>query len=153
LTACLPSESIPSTAGFPRISRRIGRSVKKSTNTTRGCAQNSMAPSARRLRSPDEGHPDLLEMLETVIEHRLMHAETLAYMLHRLAKERKVAAPAEVKWRTGQVKSGLVEIPEGRATIGLHTSDGDFARRCSAGTMSLMRTPWSFPSSPSIRTT
>jgi ergothioneine biosynthesis protein EgtB len=80
------------------------------------------------LAQPGQGHPDLLEMLETVIEHRLMHAETLAYMLHRLAKERKVAAPAEVKWRTGQVKSGLVEIPEGRATIGLHTSDGDFAR-------------------------
>jgi len=73
------------------------------------------------LEHPGEGHPDLLEMLETAIEHRLMHAETLAYMLHRLPSERKVAGPVESIWKTGQVKSGLVEIPEGRTTIGLQT--------------------------------
>ncbi len=67
------------------------------------------------MEHPGEGHPDLLEMLETAIEHRLMHAETLAYMLHRLPTDRKVAGPAESEWRTGQIKSGLVEIPEGRA--------------------------------------
>src|SRR5215831_8161445 len=33
------------------------------------------------LDHPSEGHPQLFEMLETAIEHRLMHAETLAYLL------------------------------------------------------------------------
>jgi iron(II)-dependent oxidoreductase len=80
------------------------------------------------LEHPGEGHPDLLEMIETAIEHRLMHAETLAYMLHRLPSERKGAARAEFKWKTGQVKSRLVEIPEGRATLGLHTPSDEFGR-------------------------
>src|ERR1700739_4508912 len=34
------------------------------------------------LRHPSDGHPQLTEMLEVAVEHRLMHAETLAYMLH-----------------------------------------------------------------------
>src|SRR5271169_599764 len=77
------------------------------------------------MEHPGEGHPDLLEMLETAIEHRLMHAETLAYMLHRLPSERKVAGPPEFRWKGGAVKSRLVEIPEGRTTLGLSNSLGD----------------------------
>jgi len=34
--------------------------------------------------------PELITMVETAIEHRLMHLETLAYLLHRLAPEKKV---------------------------------------------------------------
>src|SRR2546429_9232401 len=36
------------------------------------------------LERPAEGHPQLIPMLEVAVEHRLMHAETLAYLLHRL---------------------------------------------------------------------
>ena len=43
---------------------------------------------ARALRRPSEGHPQFLTMLETAIEHRLMHIETLAYMLHRRSSSR-----------------------------------------------------------------
>src|SRR5882757_969893 len=58
-------------------------------------------------------------LLEVAIEHRLMHAETLCYMLHQLPLDRKFtmaqtlspAAPASV--------SRLVEIPAGTATLGL----------------------------------
>src|SRR6202790_4472384 len=42
------------------------------------------------LSKPDKGHPQLRTMLELAIEHRLMHAETLAYMLHRLPSEKKI---------------------------------------------------------------
>ncbi len=42
------------------------------------------------LERPEEGHPQLITMLEVAIEHRLMHAETLAYMLHRLPSGRKI---------------------------------------------------------------
>src|SRR5579871_6848648 len=38
----------------------------------------------RSFARADEGHPQLCTMLETAIEHRLMHAETLAYMFHQL---------------------------------------------------------------------
>src|ERR1700730_13357824 len=74
---------------------------------------------ARTLANPSEGHPQLLSMLEVAIEHRLMHAETLAYMLHQLPADRKVPAPKEAVWKTARAKSHLVDIPAGTATLGL----------------------------------
>jgi ergothioneine biosynthesis protein EgtB len=64
-------------------------------------------------------------MLEVAIEHRLMHAETLAYMLHRLPTERKICGSERVAWRAPRVKSHMVEIPAGRATLGLQRNDGE----------------------------
>ncbi len=60
------------------------------------------------LARPKEGHPHLISMLEVAIEHRLMHAETLAYMLHRLPTERKIrgADCAEARFATLQVSPG-----------------------------------------------
>src|ERR1700724_3835485 len=49
----------------------------------------------KALAQPSEVHPLLLQMLEAAIEHRLMHAETLAYMLHHLPADRKIAADRE----------------------------------------------------------
>jgi ergothioneine biosynthesis protein EgtB len=79
----------------------------------------------RALTRPSEGHPHLISMLEVAIEHRLMHAETLAYMLHQLPVERKVAGPVELSSKAHCVKSQLVEIPPGRATLGLSRTNGD----------------------------
>ena len=57
-------------------------------------------------------------ILQVAVEHRLMHAETLAYMFHQLAYSGKnpqhqsaVAAPP--------VENEFVEIPAGDATLGL----------------------------------
>jgi gamma-glutamyl hercynylcysteine S-oxide synthase len=72
-----------------------------------------------------EGHANLVLMLEVAIEHRLMHAETLAYMLHQLPPDKKVPAPKEAVWRTPRAKSHLVDIPAGRATLGLRRHDND----------------------------
>src|SRR5580693_4916295 len=69
------------------------------------------------LARPEEGHPQLIAMLEVAIEHRLMHAETLAYMLHRLPTERKVRGPVGATSGNPRMKSRLVEIPAGRATL------------------------------------
>jgi iron(II)-dependent oxidoreductase len=77
-----------------------------------------------RLR-PREGHPNLSEMIETAIEHRLMHAETLAYMLHRLPSDRKIPGPPEPDWNVSRTKSHLVDIPAGRASLGLQRIRGD----------------------------
>ena len=79
----------------------------------------------RSLEAPSEGHPQLSMMLEVAIEHRLMHAETLAYMLHRLPVDRKVVGPQPVAWQAPRAKSRLVEIPQGYATLGLAREYGD----------------------------
>src|SRR5260370_29621558 len=71
------------------------------------------------LERPEEGHPQLITMLEVAIEHRLMHAETLAYMLHRLPSNRKIGGPKIVAMKTHRVKSHLVDIPPGTTVLGL----------------------------------
>jgi gamma-glutamyl hercynylcysteine S-oxide synthase len=77
------------------------------------------------LARPAEGHPHLTTMLEVAIEHRLMHAETLAYMLHRLPRDRKLSGPIETQWKAHRAKSHMVEIPAGGATLGLQLLHGD----------------------------
>ena len=79
----------------------------------------------RALASPGHGHPQLVQMLEVSIEHRLMHAETLAYMLHQLPADKKVSAPKETSWKTPRAKSHLVDIPSGYTTLGLATVTGE----------------------------
>ncbi len=80
---------------------------------------------AKALAQPAEGHPLLMQMLEVAIEHRLMHAETLAYMLHHLPADRKIAATNAPVWKTPRAKSHLVEIAAGLATLGLRREQGD----------------------------
>src|ERR1700739_2658009 len=79
---------------------------------------------AHALRRPSEGHPHLRAMLEVAVEHRLMHAETLAYMLHQLPADKKIPAAHEPVWKTPRAKSHLVDIPAGRATLGLQRVKG-----------------------------
>jgi iron(II)-dependent oxidoreductase len=79
----------------------------------------------RALERPEEGHPHLMQMLEVAIEHRLMHAETLAYMLHRLPAEKKIRGPEKIAWKAPRIKSRLVEIPAGPTTLGLRHSNGE----------------------------
>ncbi|MBI3474698.1 MAG: ergothioneine biosynthesis protein EgtB [Acidobacteria bacterium] len=74
--------------------------------------------------SDGEFSPALL--LNVAIEHRLMHAETLAYMLHRLPYERKIA-PADIpRISAGARASGMIEIPSGAVALGLSRSDNAF---------------------------
>jgi len=72
-----------------------------------------------------DGFP--LETLLTVaIEHRLMHAETLAYMLHQLPLDRKVSQSDPPVATNTPVIASSVEIPAGRVTLGLSRSSGIF---------------------------
>jgi len=65
-------------------------------------------------------------LLNTAIEHRLMHAETLAYMLHRLPLDKKIPQlQARVPERP-QPRPELLEIPEGCITVGLSRNDSEF---------------------------
>src|SRR5262249_34929051 len=70
-------------------------------------------------------HPLLMPMLEVAIEHRLMHAETLAYMLHQLPADRKVPTRNDLTWRTPRAKSHLVDVQSGYTTLGMRREHGE----------------------------
>ena len=58
-------------------------------------------------------------MVEAAIEHRLMHAETLAYILHQLPYDRKIAeTPADAPARA-EIQPRMIDIPSGIAQLGL----------------------------------
>jgi iron(II)-dependent oxidoreductase len=57
-------------------------------------------------------------LLHVAIEHRLMHAETLAYMFHRLPVGKKHAQRQAV-FSMGLIEPRMLKIPAGKATLGL----------------------------------
>jgi len=71
-------------------------------------------------------HPELNTLLNVAIEHRLMHVETLAYMLHQLAHEKKHGQGSAPYLVTAPVDSGMAEIPDGISTLGLSRASGEF---------------------------
>lgn len=58
------------------------------------------------------------QMLHVVIEHRLMHAETFAYILHNLSQERKTVSPPTPHLAGPVPVHAMVDIPGGAATLG-----------------------------------
>lgn len=60
-------------------------------------------------------------LLNVAIEHRLMHLETLAYMLHQLAFDKKVRGPSSASRQAAPppVSNRMIEIPAGNVTLGL----------------------------------
>ncbi len=58
-------------------------------------------------------------LLNVAIEHRLMHLETLAYMLHQLPLHGKVPEADPRSLVTPPVSHRMVRIPEGAALLGL----------------------------------
>jgi ergothioneine biosynthesis protein EgtB len=62
---------------------------------------------------------DRLTLVSMAIEHRLMHAETLAYLLHQLPHAMKQPRPdLPVRRTAGGIGSRVIAIPEGTATLG-----------------------------------
>jgi gamma-glutamyl hercynylcysteine S-oxide synthase len=82
------------------------------------------------LRQPASQLPGTIAnglVVNVAIEHRLMHAETLAYLLHRLPHEQKIA-PASYQtavWSNASFSPHMVSIPGGTATLGMR---GDYGR-------------------------
>jgi iron(II)-dependent oxidoreductase len=68
--------------------------------------------------------PEIL--LNAAIEHRLMHAETLAYMLHQLPLGKKIRQPQTDVAERGQPLPESIEIPEGSITLGLARDAAEF---------------------------
>jgi formylglycine-generating enzyme required for sulfatase activity len=74
----------------------------------------------RRTREMMDGAmPEIPDnMAQVAIEHRLMHAETLAYLMHSLAYDRKTAAASQPANARAAVSAEMIEIPAGMATLG-----------------------------------
>ena len=64
------------------------------------------------------------QLLHVALEHRLMHAETLAYMLHNLPHEAKVPPRMEAVGAGAPPEIRFIEIPAGKATLGRRPEDG-----------------------------
>jgi formylglycine-generating enzyme required for sulfatase activity len=64
------------------------------------------------------------QLLHVAIEHRLMHAETLAYLLHGLDYARKVDGPAPAPAPVVGRKQQWIDIPAGAAVMGRPANDG-----------------------------
>ena len=65
-------------------------------------------------------------LLDVAIEHRLMHVETLAYMLHQLPLERKVAEVRGPALLSPPVFPQMLPIPAGSVTLGLSRNAHEF---------------------------
>jgi ergothioneine biosynthesis protein EgtB len=86
------------------------------TRAYRDRARDALLEEARRL---DASSPHARQVLGTVLEHELMHQETLLYMVRRLPLAH-VVAPADRPAYVfeGAAAPGVVEIPAGRTVLG-----------------------------------
>jgi ergothioneine biosynthesis protein EgtB len=65
-------------------------------------------------------------LFNVAIEHRLMHLETLAYMLHQLPFGKKTGEASAPATSSSPVVPRMVEIPVGAASLGLSRYSGLF---------------------------
>jgi gamma-glutamyl hercynylcysteine S-oxide synthase len=76
------------------------------------------------INSNDEAPLDCL--LNVAIEHRLMHVETLAYMLHQLAFDKKMSQTEPGFPGAAPALRRMIEIPSGAAHLGMPRARGEF---------------------------
>ena len=144
----MPSASIPVDGGLPSDQPSDWPSlaqVREYVKQVRQALDEGLA--AATLEDQDGHSPS--QLLNVAIEHRLMHAETLAYMLHQLPFDQKVRKPRLPELVVRPVEPRMIEIPAGHATLGLPRCQYE---PVSAGTTSTKHTPLQCPPSPSINT-
>jgi ergothioneine biosynthesis protein EgtB len=98
--------------------------VRHYVQRTRKTLDDGLAPLLSDISALARQEFPISQLLQVAIEHRLMHAETLAYMLHQLPLDRKVRPQQRPELVTRPVTPSMVEIPAGRATLGLRR-DGE----------------------------
>ena len=83
------------------------------------------ASQAETLQQTDGNFP-VRQLLNVAIEHRLMHAETLTYMLHQLGLEHKVKKPHAPELVSPPISATMIQVPAGSATLGLPRNANTF---------------------------
>lgn len=105
----------PSVAQVYEYKRRLRQTIDS--------ALESISFNDSNTETADHEFPAAL-LLNVAIEHRLMHAETLCYMLHQLSLADKIPPhKSHPKVANSQFTKEMIEIPEGTATLGLPRSD------------------------------
>ncbi len=88
----------------------------------------------RRVRDAIDEHLEQApeQIAHVALEHRLMHAETLAYLLHNLPHEDKQPLDKPVLHSAQSVTGAMIAIPPGGATLGQNPGefgwDNEFTR-------------------------
>jgi ergothioneine biosynthesis protein EgtB len=92
----------------------------------RGALDKHLEKLISEAHSPARNGFSLQTLLNVAVEHRLMHAETLAYMLHQLPLHMKVAKPDAPTLAVRPVIHRSVAIPPDRITLGLDRNSEHF---------------------------
>jgi hypothetical protein len=73
----------------------------------------------------DENIKDISEVkLQVALEHRLMHFETLTYILHHLSNDQKTLSYLPKKLEGFSANHSMIHIPGGFATLGKNPGNG-----------------------------
>jgi gamma-glutamyl hercynylcysteine S-oxide synthase len=99
--------------------------VRDYVRKTRNALDGKLEAALEGGNSGRDGFP-LQTLLHVAVEHRLMHAETLAYMLHQLPFDHKIPQPDPAFASTSPVDHSEIEIPPGEVTLGLERDSDSF---------------------------
>jgi gamma-glutamyl hercynylcysteine S-oxide synthase len=95
-------------------------------NRVRAALDEKLADAALESHSQTRNDFPADTLLNVAVEHRLMHVETLAYMLHQLSLDQKVRQVDPQNLDSAPVVHRMVEVPAGVATLGLRRGAEDF---------------------------
>jgi iron(II)-dependent oxidoreductase len=99
--------------------------VRDYVKRTRSSLDGKLADAHLESPSADPDFP-IATLLDVAIEHRLMHLETLAYMLHQLPLDRKIPQQSIPIPADQAAKSSMQQIPAGPTTLGLRRNGDEF---------------------------
>jgi len=100
--------------------------VEQYVRKIRGVLDEKVGEAIADSRPPEADGFPLGTLLKVAIEHRLMHAETLAYMLHQLPLDKKVPHREGLDSPASPVDHRSIEIPAGATTLGLPRNSSVF---------------------------
>jgi gamma-glutamyl hercynylcysteine S-oxide synthase len=100
--------------------------VRDYVNRVRATLDDKLVDRVQEPRAAGRDGFSLDTLLNVAIEHRLMHVETLAYMLHQLPLARKVRPPKAEQFVVPPVRPRMIEIPAGEVTLGRSRGGEDF---------------------------
>jgi gamma-glutamyl hercynylcysteine S-oxide synthase len=100
--------------------------VRRYVSRVRAALDEKLAHESEESCIPADDAFPLDTLLNVAIEHRLMHIETLAYMLHQLPFERKVLQPDASPLENEPVYHRMLEVPSGVTTLGLSRETDNF---------------------------
>jgi gamma-glutamyl hercynylcysteine S-oxide synthase len=103
------------------------QAIQQYVSRIRTSLDDRLADALLESAPPTRDDFSLATLLHVAIEHRLMHVETLAYMLHQLRLAHKIKPQVDFPITLAPpVAPRAIEIPAGIATLGLSRDDHSF---------------------------